>query len=271
MTLRIDYSAPAFSRARGWTGVLPQYRTSSARIARQWPAPGSGARPYCRPHRAKVLAPEHAQSPPGWQSAEVTPCPRSAHHPKGVPISAERTHEVLPKALTLVALLSIFTDPPSDLFRADLRQFCTQDIHFAHGIFTPVPGDPGAQGLVNDSAALAGRNPRTTMAIEDSTTTPPPIPEQSIPPCSPSPPLTFEPRTATVTYTELGAPYLRLRGRWLEQAGFPIGTTVRIEVLERRLILEVVPPTEPPHCAEPNCPHEAKNKRRRREWVMRVT
>lgn len=33
-------------------------------------------------------------------------------------------------------------------------------------------------------------------------------------------------------------PYLRLRGRWLEHAGFVIGRHVRIEVSERRLTIE---------------------------------
>ena len=35
-------------------------------------------------------------------------------------------------------------------------------------------------------------------------------------------------------------PFLRLQGRWLDEAGFAIGTNVRIEVAAGRLVLEVV-------------------------------
>jgi hypothetical protein len=35
-------------------------------------------------------------------------------------------------------------------------------------------------------------------------------------------------------------PYLRLRGRWLEKAGFVIGRHVKIEVGECRLTIEQV-------------------------------
>jgi hypothetical protein len=35
-------------------------------------------------------------------------------------------------------------------------------------------------------------------------------------------------------------PYLRLRGRWLERAGFAIGRNVRVDVNEGRLIIETV-------------------------------
>ena len=35
-------------------------------------------------------------------------------------------------------------------------------------------------------------------------------------------------------------PYLRLRGRWLHDAGFVIGRRVRIEVSERRLTIEQI-------------------------------
>lgn len=37
-------------------------------------------------------------------------------------------------------------------------------------------------------------------------------------------------------------PFLRLRGRWLEPAGFGIGTTVQVMVSAGRLVLEVVEP-----------------------------
>jgi hypothetical protein len=64
-------------------------------------------------------------------------------------------------------------------------------------------------------------------------------------------------------------PYLRLRGRWLDQAGFGSGTPVRVEVSERRLVVKVVEPEEPAHCAEPTCPYESKNKKRRRRGEPR--
>lgn len=35
-------------------------------------------------------------------------------------------------------------------------------------------------------------------------------------------------------------PFLRLRGRWLDQAGFGIGANVRVEVSDGRLVLEVI-------------------------------
>jgi toxic protein SymE len=36
-------------------------------------------------------------------------------------------------------------------------------------------------------------------------------------------------------------PFLRLRGRWLERAGFTIGSKVRVAVSEGRLVLEAIP------------------------------
>jgi hypothetical protein len=35
-------------------------------------------------------------------------------------------------------------------------------------------------------------------------------------------------------------PFLRLRGRWLDQAGFAIGANVRVKVSPGRLVVEVV-------------------------------
>ena len=35
-------------------------------------------------------------------------------------------------------------------------------------------------------------------------------------------------------------PFLRLRGRWLAQAGFAIGANVRVEVSAGRLVVEVI-------------------------------
>lgn len=36
-------------------------------------------------------------------------------------------------------------------------------------------------------------------------------------------------------------PFLRLQGRWLDQAGFPIGAQVQVQVDRGRLVLEVIP------------------------------
>lgn len=35
-------------------------------------------------------------------------------------------------------------------------------------------------------------------------------------------------------------PFLRLQGRWLDQAGFTIGASVRVEVAAGRLVVEVI-------------------------------
>lgn len=40
-------------------------------------------------------------------------------------------------------------------------------------------------------------------------------------------------------------PLLRLKGRWLEAAGFGVGTRVQIVVCTGRLVLEVERPAEP--------------------------
>lgn len=37
-------------------------------------------------------------------------------------------------------------------------------------------------------------------------------------------------------------PFLRLQGRWLEKCGFAIGSEVRVQVTQGRLVLEVVAP-----------------------------
>jgi toxic protein SymE len=44
-------------------------------------------------------------------------------------------------------------------------------------------------------------------------------------------------------------PFLRLQGRWLQQAGFAIGAQVRVQVMEGRLVLEVIEP-EPESAAK---------------------
>lgn len=35
-------------------------------------------------------------------------------------------------------------------------------------------------------------------------------------------------------------PFLRLQGRWLDQAGFAIGANVRVEISAGRLVVEVI-------------------------------
>jgi hypothetical protein len=44
-------------------------------------------------------------------------------------------------------------------------------------------------------------------------------------------------------------PFLRLQGRWLDEAGFAIGAQVCVQVMPGRLVLEVI---EPERTAEPN-------------------
>jgi hypothetical protein len=53
----------------------------------------------------------------------------------------------------------------------------------------------------------------------------------------------IHPESRTVRPRELRTtpmPFLRLRGRWLDQAGFGIGTNVRVQVSSGRLVLEVI-------------------------------
>lgn len=40
-------------------------------------------------------------------------------------------------------------------------------------------------------------------------------------------------------------PFVRLAGRWLDRAGFAIGTGVRVEVSPGRLVLEAIEPHRP--------------------------
>ncbi|MGH2447530.1 MAG: SymE family type I addiction module toxin [Chloroflexota bacterium] len=40
-------------------------------------------------------------------------------------------------------------------------------------------------------------------------------------------------------------PFVRLSGRWLERAGFGIGTAVRVQVSRGRLVLEAIEPDRP--------------------------
>ena len=39
-------------------------------------------------------------------------------------------------------------------------------------------------------------------------------------------------------------PHIRIVGRWVEQAGFPVGTHVNVEVSDGRIVIERAPPSE---------------------------
>ncbi len=81
--------------------------------------------------------------------------------------------------------------------------------------------------------------------------------------CLPHAPTTVRPRKMTVSYIGPRLPYLRMQGRWLDRAGFGIGTRVRVEVCEGRLIVEAIEVEQVEHlrCAEPNCPHDSSGER----------
>lgn len=108
----------------------------------------------------------------------------------------------------------------------------------------------------------ASLNTKTTMAISENTS------QQSVnthshAPKDPPSQQTFEPRHLTVgecavnDHWEPGepnsrptrAPYLRLAGKWLEQAGFTPGAKVRVDVSQGRLVIEPVAdfPERTPH------------------------
>jgi hypothetical protein len=102
-----------------------------------------------------------------------------------------------------------------------------------------------------------------TMADNDCTLTTLPASPQLPVLLSPPTHSNFDPRKMKVSSIG-GHTSLRLQGRWLERAGFSLGTPVRVEVSERRLVVEVTEPEQPLHCSEPHCPHEARAKRRQR-------
>lgn len=49
-------------------------------------------------------------------------------------------------------------------------------------------------------------------------------------------------RTASPYAPGTPMPFLRLQGRWLDQAGFAVGAQVRVEVGRGRLVVEVIRP-----------------------------
>jgi hypothetical protein len=53
-------------------------------------------------------------------------------------------------------------------------------------------------------------------------------------------PVSFDSREMTVSRMGSHVPFLRLQGRWLDRAGFSVGTRVRVDVSARRLIVEAI-------------------------------
>jgi hypothetical protein len=89
------------------------------------------------------------------------------------------------------------------------------------------------------------------------------------PPVS-APPL--KPRTLTVSDGPHGAA-LRLQGRWLEQAGFAVGTRVHVQVSTGRLIVNVIEEALGTSGDAPRCVHDTPpaagyghRPRRTRRW-----
>jgi ribosome-binding protein aMBF1 (putative translation factor) len=72
--------------------------------------------------------------------------------------------------------------------------------------------------------------------------------------CAPYVAQTFRPRRMTVSYIKADTPYLRFRGQWLYRAGFGVGTPVRVEVSDGRLVVEAVDPKGQSRCAEVDDP-----------------
>jgi hypothetical protein len=68
---------------------------------------------------------------------------------------------------------------------------------------------------------------------------------------------TLASRRMTVGYIGPSVPYLRMQGWWLDRAGFGVGTPVRVEVSEGRLIVEAVEQTEITGCDKPTYLHKA--------------
>jgi hypothetical protein len=78
------------------------------------------------------------------------------------------------------------------------------------------------------------------------------IPDESTPERTSAATPTFAPRRVTVGSIGPSTPDLRMRGWWLDRAGFGVGTAVRVQVSERRLVVEAVEQREIPRCAVPD-------------------
>jgi len=100
----------------------------------------------------------------------------------------------------------------------------------------------------------------------------PPLPAAIVPshpyPATARSPGARRPRHLTVSYLPAPwpaytprpepLPYLRLRGRWLAEAGFAVGAKVRVRLEARRLILEVEGDERPDSRATPVSVHEPR-------------
>ena len=77
-------------------------------------------------------------------------------------------------------------------------------------------------------------------------------------PAAPVPPTAQVRKAREMTVYSQGSqmPTLRLQGRWLGRAGFPVGARVRVDVSQRRLIVEVVDTEEIAHEYGGNSVHE---------------
>jgi hypothetical protein len=125
---------------------------------------------------------------------------------------------------------------------------------------------PGSATNTAKRLTTANLSKRMTMATSESTT--PESGDVQLPATKEtSPPKKFKERRLTVsgfgpdsrfTNDETGEsmfkvvhplPFLRLRGRWLAEAGFPIGTKFRVDVAPGRLVIETLPeiPERVPH------------------------
>jgi Toxin SymE, type I toxin-antitoxin system len=85
-------------------------------------------------------------------------------------------------------------------------------------------------------------------------------------PAARKPALPADPQTHEMTVSYLGPhmPSLRLQGRWLERAGFPVGTRVHVDVSPRRLIVEAIEHEDLALCAVAEPSRETKPAKRRR-------
>ena len=54
--------------------------------------------------------------------------------------------------------------------------------------------------------------------------------------------VSYRPTQSHVLPLRMPSPFLRLQGRWLDQAGFAIGADVQMQVESGRLVLEVIDP-----------------------------
>jgi len=84
------------------------------------------------------------------------------------------------------------------------------------------------------------------MAIDEFTMK---VPTEMEPLESPPSPPTHKSHEMTVSYLGPHMPSLRLQGRWLERAGFPVGARVRVDVSPRRLVVEAIEREDPAPCA----------------------